>query len=232
MLRVWPDALRAWLLMQVMSSNALARYPTAMQSGVIQMGLVEFLLAVFVLLVTPGPTNTLLLIGGSERGLARALRLIPYEIAGYLSTVVPLAVAGNAMLDSLPGLRAAVAIIAGLWVAFLAVKLWRLPQAQGPAVTVTGRTVFTTTLLNPKALIFGLVLLPHPEHLTLNLAVFVGQILIVATGWAALGAMLGAGLAKAPARPGRDMLSILRRAAAVWLAFISVTLILRGMGAA
>ena len=70
------------------------------------MGLVELCIAIFVLLVTPGPTNTLLLIGGSERGLARALRLIPYEIAGYLSTVLPLALAGNALLDSLPGLRA------------------------------------------------------------------------------------------------------------------------------
>jgi len=199
------------------------------------MGLIEFLVAVFVLLVTPGPTNTLLLIGGSERGLTRALRLIPFEIAGYLTTVVPLALAGNALLDSLPGLRAAVALVAGLWVAWLAVKLWRLPATTSSSVTVTGRTVFTTTLLNPKALIFGLVLLPHPDHLALNLAVFVGQILVVATGWAALGAALGAGLGQSgpkAARPGRDMLSLLRRAAAVWLAFISVTLILRGVGAA
>lgn len=199
------------------------------------MGLIEFLVAVFVLLVTPGPTNTLLLIGGSERGLTRALRLIPFEIAGYLTTVVPLALAGNALLDSLPGLRAAVALVAGLWVAWLAVKLWRLPATTASSVTVTGRTVFTTTLLNPKALIFGLVLLPHPDHLALNLTVFVGQILVVATGWAALGAALGAGLGPSgpkAARPGRDMLSLLRRAAAVWLAFISVTLILRGVGAA
>lgn len=193
------------------------------------MGMIELCVAIFVLLVTPGPTNTLLLIGGSERGLSRALRLIPYEIAGYLSTVVPLALVGNAVLDSLPGLRAGVALVAGLWVAYLAVRLWRVPQASAQQGSVTGRTVFTTTLLNPKALIFGLVLLPHPDHLALNLGIFVAQIVVVATGWAALGAILGHG---AKAQQGRDWMPLLRRAASVWLAFISVTLILRGIGAA
>ncbi len=216
-------------LTQIMGQPDLVRYPKAVQSGGMTMGLVELCIAIFVLLVTPGPTNTLLLIGGSERGLARALRLIPYEIAGYLSTVLPLALAGNALLDSLPGLRAAVALVAGLWVAYLAVKLWRLPQVMAAQASVTGRTVFTTTLLNPKALIFGLVLLPHPEHLALNIGIFVGQILIVATGWAALGAIIGHG---AKGQQGRDWMPLLRRAAAVWLAFISVTLILRGIGAA
>lgn len=192
------------------------------------MGLVEFSVAVFVLLVTPGPTNTLLMIGGSERGLTCALRLIPWEVAGYLSTVLPLALAGNAALESLPGLRAGVAVVAGVWVAVLAVKLWRLPQPGVHRGAVTGRVVFTTTLLNPKALIFGLVLLPHPDHLALNLAIFVGQILIVASGWAAL----GAGLARGAKGQRRDLMPVLRRVAAVWLAFISVTLILRGVGVA
>mgnify|MGYP000051681920 CR=1 FL=1 len=216
-------------LMQVMVGIPLARYPRERHLWVMNMGLVEFCLAIFVLLVTPGPTNTLLMLGGSERGLARALRLIPYEIAGYLSTVLPLALLGNALLDSLPGLRAGVALVAGLWVATLAVKLWRLPRRGTDQATVTGRTVFTTTLLNPKALIFGLVLLPHPDHLALNIGIFVGQILIVATGWAALGAVIGHG---AKGQQGRDWMPLLRRAAAVWLAFISVTLILRGIGVA
>ena len=213
----------------VMGGWRLVRYGHALHSGAMTMGLLELSVAIFVLLVTPGPTNTLLLIGGSERGLTRALRLIPYEIAGYLCTVLPLALAGNAVLDALPGLRAGVALVAGVWVAVLAVKLWRLPQVLAQAATVTGWAVFTTTLLNPKALIFGLVLLPHPQHLALNIGMFTAQILAVATGWAALGASLGQG---AKAQQGRDWMPLLRRAAAVWLAFISATLILRGIGAA
>jgi threonine/homoserine/homoserine lactone efflux protein len=212
-----------------MGGRVLVRYPKAVQSWEMTMGWIELSVAIFVLLVTPGPTNTLLLIGGSERGLTRSLRLIPYEIAGYLSTVLPLALVGNALLDSLPGLRAGVALVAGVWVAYLAVKLWRVPQVVARQASVTGRTVFTTTLLNPKALIFGLVLLPHPEHLALNIGLFVAQILVVATGWTALGAVLGAG---AKGRQGRDWMPLLRRAASVWLGFISVTLILRGIGVA
>ncbi|OYU19918.1 MAG: hypothetical protein CFE34_02790 [Rhodobacteraceae bacterium PARR1] len=212
-----------------MGRPALVCSPKAVQNWGMTMGLVELCIAIFVLLVTPGPTNTLLLIGGSERGLVRALRLIPSEIAGYLSTVLPLALAGNALLDSLPGLRAAVALVAGVWVAYLAVKLWRLPVQGLRQASVTGRTVFTTTLLNPKALIFGLVLLPDPDHLALNIGIFVAQILVVAAGWAALGAVIGHG---AKGQQGRDWMPLLRRAAAVWLVFISVTLILRGIGAA
>jgi threonine/homoserine/homoserine lactone efflux protein len=212
-----------------MGRRRLVRYPTAVQTWGMTMGLVELSVAIFVLLVTPGPTNTLLLIGGSERGLPHTLRLIPYEIAGYLTTVLPLALVGNGLLDSLPGLRAGVAVVAGVWVAYLAVTLWRLPEQGLRQASVTGRTVFTTTLLNPKALIFGLVLLPHPDHLALNIGIFVAQILVVATGWAALGAAIGHG---AKGQQGRDWMPLLRRVASVWLAFISITLILRGIGVA
>jgi threonine/homoserine/homoserine lactone efflux protein len=51
----------------------------------------ELTVAVLVLLLTPGPTNSLMLLAGAERGLTGALRLIPAEVAGYLLTVLPLA---------------------------------------------------------------------------------------------------------------------------------------------
>ncbi len=48
------------------------------------MSLEELVLALLVLLLTPGPTNTLMALAGAERGWTRALRLIPAELAGYL----------------------------------------------------------------------------------------------------------------------------------------------------
>lgn len=191
------------------------------------MGLAEFTMAALALLVTPGPTNTLLLIGGSERGWLRALRLIPAELAGYFGTVLPLALLGDAVLASVPGLRAAVALLAGLWVAWLALKLWRLPAPGSAPQSVTARTVLTTTLLNPKALIFGLVLIPDPDRMAQHLALFAALIVAVAAGWAAL----GAGLARPGARSGGTILPLLRRVAAIWLAFISATLIAKGLSA-
>lgn len=185
----------------------------------------ELALACIALLMTPGPTNTLVLLAGAECGVAGALRLIPVELAGYLATVVPLALLGQTVLDAYPDLRLAVASLAALWVAVLAVRLWRIPQV-GVKAAVSPVGLFVTTALNPKALIFGLVLLPSPEGLAANLMLFAGLVIAVALVWAALGAALGNG------RPGQPRaLFVLRRLASAVLAAMSVLLVLREAGA-
>lgn len=60
----------------------------------------ELSLAVLALLLTPGPTNALMLLAGAERGLAGAARLSPVALAGHFLTVLPLAVAGATALAS------------------------------------------------------------------------------------------------------------------------------------
>ena len=190
------------------------------------MTMIDLTLAILVLLITPGPTNTLLFLAGAERGWRAALRLIPAELAGYLLMVVPLTLAGAAIFHDAPRARALVAIAAGLWVAWLAVKLW-LPQAAETAGQRVGPTlVFTTTLLNPKALIFGLVLLPSQDHLGLNLTLFAGLVAMVALAWAGFGAWLG-GVS------GSDggALRWIRRGASLWLSVVSLTLLAKGLGA-
>lgn len=189
------------------------------------MSVVELALAVLVLLITPGPTNSLVLVAGAERGFARAMRLIPAELAGYFLTVVPLALIGAAVLDAHAGLRSAVTLVAGVWVAVLAVKLWRVPEMVAEGRSVGARELFVTTALNPKALIFGLVLLPSPDRLGVNLALFAGLIVAVAALWAGIGAALRRGTGQPRA------LFLLRRLASVWLAAISVVLFARGVGA-
>jgi len=187
---------------------------------------VELTLAVLVLLLTPGPTNTLVLLAGAERGLAGAVRLIPAEVLGYSLTVLPLVLAGGTYLDANPQVRTLVVLAASAWVAVLAVRLWHLPVQLAEGPTVGPRALFVTTALNPKALIFGLVLLPSPDRLATNLAVFVGLVVVVALLWAGLGAALRQGGIRRP-----ETLTLLRRVASVWLAVISVTLALRGAAA-
>ncbi|MFE3835721.1 LysE family translocator [Pseudogemmobacter sonorensis] len=186
----------------------------------------ELAMAILALLVTPGPTNTLMFLAGAERGALRAMRLIPAELCGYLATVLPLTLFGAAVLADRPGLRAGVALAAGIWVAWLALRLWRLPDPARVQASVDGRTVFVTTLLNPKALIFGLVLLPAPEGVWINLAHFSAQVVAVACLWALGGALIAA------RRAGGGSPPWVRRAAAVWLGGLSVLLVLRGIGAA
>lgn len=190
----------------------------------VMMSLAELSLAVLVLLLTPGPTNSLVLVAGAERGFLRAMRLIPAELAGYFLTVVPLTLVGAAVLDAQDGLRSAVTLAAGVWVAILAVKLWRVPEAVLDGRSVGARELFITTALNPKALIFGLVLLPSPDRLAVNLALFAALIVVVAALWAGVGAVLRQGTGQPRA------LMVLRRLASVWLAAISVALVWRVVG--
>lgn len=188
------------------------------------MSTTELALAILALLLTPGPTNSLMLLAGAERGLAGAARLVPAELAGYLVAVVPLTLVGQSVLAAYPGLRLAVALLAAAWVAALAVRLWRLPSV-AEARSVGARSLFVTTALNPKALIFGLVLLPSADRLGTSLAIFVALIVGVALVWAGLGAALRGGTAEQP-----RALFILRRLASVLLVAMSVLLILRGIG--
>lgn len=182
------------------------------------MGTLAFLFAVWGLLLTPGPTNTLLALSGASAGLARSVRLMPAEVAAYLLVTVPLAVFGTEMLARAPLAASAVKLAAAGWVAVLAAKLWRVRAEEAERGTVTAGRVFLTTLLNPKGLIIGLTLLPRgtAPDFPLHLGLFAASILAVATIWAGGGAMLNRGRAGTPL--------LYRRAAALWLAFLAVAL--------
>lgn len=187
---------------------------------------IELSVAILALLLTPGPTNSLVLLAGAERGFPGAMRLIPAELAGYFLTVVPLTLAGATILTDHHGLRVALTMAAAVWVAVLAVRLWRVPGVDGEQSTIDARSLFVTTALNPKALLFGLVLLPSPDRLGGNLALFAGLVVVVALFWAGIGATLRSGGADQP-----RALFLLRRLASVWLAAISVVMMVRGVGA-
>jgi threonine/homoserine/homoserine lactone efflux protein len=178
-----------------------------------------FLLTLTALLLSPGPTNTLIAIGGATRGFLRALPLIGAELGGYLLVITPLALAGRPLLEAHPELSTAVRVAAALWVMWLAFRLWVRPVEDGKAGPVTFRAVFVTTLLNPKGLVIGLALLPATTlgGLLPWLALFAATVLIVASGWIALGALLGRATA------GR-LPPLVRRGAAGYLGVVAVGL--------
>jgi threonine/homoserine/homoserine lactone efflux protein len=189
------------------------------------MSTVELAIATLVLLLTPGPTNSLMLLAGSERGLSGAARLIPAELAGYFLTILPLALVGAAVMDDHQGLRDFMTLAAACWVAVLAVRLWQVPRQGGQMAATGALAVFVTTALNPKALIFGLVLLPSPDRLAFNLTLFAALVVVVALIWALVGAAI-AGRQRQP-----HALFLLRRLASVWLAAVSVALMMQGVSA-
>jgi threonine/homoserine/homoserine lactone efflux protein len=180
------------------------------------MSSLEFALALFALLLTPGPTNTLIALAGAERGWTGALRLVPVEAAAYGLVTLPLAILGSSLSGEHGTLRLFVTLAAAAWVAYLAVTLWRVPQADamGPGQNGALR-LFITTLSNPKGLIIGLVLLPSQPDTALAAAGFLAILLAVSAFWAGLGSLAGGGIRLMP---------VLRRVCAGWLGLLALWL--------
>lgn len=179
-----------------------------------------YLSAVLALLLAPGPTNTLMGIAGARGDLGASVRLLPAELAGYLTTILPLTWLGVELLAHFPSASVTLKVVAAVWVMFLAVRLWRMPSDAQTGSGVTAGRVYVTTLLNPKALIFGLVLLPASadSQFLPRLAVFCTMVAAVAMLWGGFGRLTQAGDSS-----GRRLL-LVQRAASVWLAIVSVTL--------
>lgn len=190
------------------------------------MTLEAFLAASLALLIAPGPTNTLMGLAGADAGLRRVARLIPAEIAGYLSAILPLAWLGAGLLAHWPALGSALKAAAAVWVMLLAIRLWQVRGEQSGVVTVSAARVYLTTLLNPKALVFGLVLLPPPAGpaFALHLACLIVSIAAVALIWGAAGSGWSRLLAHG-GNPRRAGMQLIQRVAAVWLACVSVMLV-------
>ncbi|MBD9373049.1 threonine transporter [Rhizobium sp. ARZ01] len=155
-----------------------------------------FLLTSTIILLTPGPTNTVLAASGAANGLWQS-RLLPLaEAAGYalaISFFVWTATLVSGVWWAMPALKVA----ASGWLALSAIRLWSAKSDARGAVgsDVFGR-VFLTTIFNPKAMIVGTMLIPHSttEETALHVATFVLLSTLAGIGWVALGSMLPAAI--------------------------------------
>lgn len=188
------------------------------------MAIAPFLIAIWALLLTPGPTNTLMALAGAQGGWRSTLRLVPAELAAYLLIVLPAALIGADAMAQWPDLARVLKLGAALWIFYLAIILWRVPSGHVAAQPVGIARLFITTLLNPKGLVVGLVLLPSPHDPLFgpHLLLFGASVILAASVWAGLGAQAGQGESGGDAR-------WLRRIAGSWLALLSGGLVLGAM---
>jgi len=185
------------------------------------MTFMAFVSAVLAILIAPGPTNTLMSLAGAQSGLGRVIRLLPAEVSGYLTTSVPLVFMGAELIERYPAGAALLKIAAAVWVMFLALKLWGRGDTAVASSEVTARRVYVTTMLNPKALIFGLVLLPAPidPQFAPRLGLFILMVVVVALLWGTAGALTQVGSS------GGGRVRTVQRIASVWLAVVAMTLL-------
>ncbi|MBP0598220.1 LysE family transporter [Herbaspirillum sp. LeCh32-8] len=183
---------------------------------------VVFLFSVALILITPGPTNTLLAIAGLGLGLRRALHLLAFEFSGYFLSISAWGLLLAPLQSQHPWMSPVVKIASSCYLAYTAVKVWRdarllqTPQQRA----ITPRMLFIATLLNPKALLFALVLFPAhsfesaPAY-ALAMASFTCLLVPIGALWIAVGQLLGA-RRRAILAPGN-----IQRASSVALAMFS-----------
>jgi threonine/homoserine/homoserine lactone efflux protein len=177
-------------------------------------------LTIGAVLLTPGPTNTLLFLAGSRDGLRRSLRLIAAEWVGYIIAIGVWCAFLALAAAIAPWAPTVARACAATYIAYSAVKLWRTAPDAGKAgsAAIGPRALFFVTLLNPKAFFFATVVFPPLSEGTAALlqayALFSSLLLPIAALWIAMGAAV---LAYPSATPRQPLVH--RIAAGVLLAF-------------
>ena len=165
-----------------------------------------FLIAA-VTLALPGPTNTLFAVSGATAGFRGAPRLILAAVIGYALAVGVLVTVAAPLIAAEPVLAKVLRLAVAAVLAHAALGLWRRPATSvdeaGGVNAVGVWHVFLTTLLNPKALVFTILIMPEGTlprlHAGSSLAALLPLLIVLAScGWIAI----GAGLKSQVAAPG------------------------------
>ena len=174
-----------------------------------------FLATALAILAAPGPTNVLFAMSGALHGVRRSLVLIPAGVAGYLIAVTLLGLSLGPALAASPAVARILRLLIGAYLFALAFRLWRKGSAtDGRTAAVGAREVFVTTLLNPKALVFAVAVIPlgRPD-VGLYLAAFAASVSLTGVGWLTIGAGAGraaqsGGQARLISRVGSAVLAV------------------------
>jgi threonine/homoserine/homoserine lactone efflux protein len=185
-----------------------------------------FLFGVITILSVPGPTNTLLAAAGVGQGLRRSLKLPLAEAGGYIVNITVWGKFLNEASHALPWLPPVVRLVCGVYIAYLAVRMWRAATAlatEGRTTPLGIRDLFVATLLNPKGILLGGTIFPAAAFTTPHaylqaMSVFVILVLPIGSLWIAFGAHLASGRIKW-LRPQH-----VQRGASVILAVFSISL--------
>jgi threonine/homoserine/homoserine lactone efflux protein len=158
-----------------------------------------FALGTAAILLTPGPTNTLLAAAGIGQGM-RALPLVVFELAGYVVSISLWGVFFASAQHHYPWLGIAVRVASSGYLAYIAVKMWRAAQALTASEqrAISPKSLFAATLLNPKGLVFASATFPSHafddvQMYVSAMALFACLLLPIGSIWIKFGAALRSG---------------------------------------
>ena len=156
-----------------------------------------FIGLVLTILLTPGPTNTLLASSGIQVGLRKSIQLIPAEAFGYLFAISFWGILIGKISAHLPVLPHILKLFSAAYILYLAIKLWRTAEVSQNLnqVSIRARELFLATLLNPKALLFASAIFPviawnNAHYYTAYMLTFLCLIIPIAFLWIVIGTLL------------------------------------------
>ncbi|MGR2827005.1 MULTISPECIES: LysE family translocator [unclassified Acinetobacter] len=156
-----------------------------------------FIGLVATILLTPGPTNTLLASSGVQVGLRKSVKLIPAEVLGYVIAISAWGMLIGKVSTTLPLLPPILKLLSACYIIFLAIKLWNTAnqEVELNQPTIRTRELFCATLLNPKALLFASAIFPVAAwsnfHIYLiHMMAYLALITPIALFWIFLGSLL------------------------------------------
>ncbi|WP_042260353.1 LysE family translocator [Paraburkholderia heleia] len=148
-----------------------------------------------IVLLMPGPTNTLLAAAGLRQGLRRSAHLTAAELAGYLVSITLWGLCFTHASQSLGWLPKVLRVASSLYLAWLALRLWFTANSlETSARGVVGtRTLFSATVLNPKAILFAGSIFPPVAFASVitwlqAMAIFAVLLIPIGLTWIAIGA--------------------------------------------
>ncbi|ENW92186.1 LysE family translocator [Acinetobacter dispersus] len=156
-----------------------------------------FIGLIITILLTPGPTNTLLASSGIQAGIKRSLKLIPAEVIGYFIAITTWGFLLESVSHYVPWLPPLIKLLSATFIIYLAIKLWitSTKDLDLNQPLITSKALFVATLLNPKALLFASAIFPHTAWLNLHeylvhMGTFLALITPIAFLWIAFGSIL------------------------------------------
>ncbi|MFW1859302.1 multidrug transporter MatE [Acinetobacter defluvii] len=137
-----------------------------------------FMGLIVTILLTPGPTNTLLASSGIQVGVRKSLSLIPAEALGYFISITVWGALIGSLAKQFPMIPVILKLFSAVFIIYLAFKLWHQAERQQDysRATIRPSALFCATLLNPKALLFASAI--FPSFVWHNFAAYVSHMLI------------------------------------------------------
>ena len=156
-----------------------------------------FIGMVVTILLTPGPTNTLLASSGIQVGIRKSFALIPAEALGYFISISLWGLIIGTVSKQFPSIPVILKLFSAGYILFLALKLLRTANHDEDfnQASIRARELFVATLLNPKALLFASAI--FPPYVWVNASAYVSHMLVflllilpIAFIWTFIGSVL------------------------------------------